>query len=426
MKIRPKVIFVDNSVGSFRHDRMSLCYAAREMGLDVHIAAPAGPASEMLVKEGFEFHEIGMSRKGTSLLNEPATILSLFLLYRRLKPVLVHHFRLKPVLHGSIAGSLAGVPAVVNTLTGLGHIFTEDSDRHSLLRKLISNGCKGAFRHRNLRVIFQNPDDRAVFINDRIIPAEQTAVIKGSGVDTAMFTATPEPAGVPVVVLASRMLWDKGIAQYVRAAEVLKAEGVQARFVLVGSSDPGNPTAISEAQLEEWNRKGNVEWWGLRNDMPEVLANSHIVCLPSYREGIPRILIEAAAAGRPIVTTDAPGCREVVRPGENGLLVPVQDSGELVSAMRTLIQNPEMRKAMGAYNRALALKEFDLVSVVSQYSAIYKNLIGARLNGWAAPVSTPIVAPRTPAPAKRAAAAQRHPRPSARLEPQNAQSELRP
>jgi glycosyltransferase involved in cell wall biosynthesis len=379
MKTYPKVMFVDNSVSSFRHDRMELCYAAREMGLEVHVAAPPGPAASDLTKEGFCFHEIPMSRNGTSIWQEPATVLALFRLYRRLRPSLVHHFRLKPVLHGSLAASLAGVPAVVNTLTGLGHVFTEQSQRNALLRRLISTGCKCAFRHRNLRVVFQNPDDRAVFIRDRIVPGDQTTVIKGSGVDVSMFSFSPEPDGTPVVVLASRMLWDKGVAQFVEAAQILKAEGVQATFALVGSLDPENPAAIPAEQLQVWKENGAVEWWGLRKDMPAVLAKSHIVCLPSYREGIPRILIEAAACGRPIVTTDAPGCRELVRPGENGLIVPVQDTHALAAALRTLIENPEMRRAMGGYNRALAVQEFDLELVISQYKTIYQDLLRARL-----------------------------------------------
>jgi glycosyltransferase involved in cell wall biosynthesis len=422
MKAFPKILFVDNSVASFRHDRMELCYAAREMGLEVHVAAPAGPASAGITKEGFYFHEIPMSRKGTSLWNEPATVFALFRLYRRLRPSLVHHFRLKPVLHGSLAASLAGVPAVVNTLTGLGHLFTEPSKKNRLLRSLVSTGCRRAFRHGNLRVIFQNPDDRAVFINDRIVPADQTAVIKGSGVDISVFAASPEPDGIPVVVLASRMLWDKGIAQFVEAAEILNAAGVKARFVLVGSSDPGNPTAIPEEQLQAWNEKGSVEWWGFRKDMPGVLAESHIVCLPSYREGIPRILIEAAACGRPIVTTDAPGCRELVRPGENGLIVPVQDTSALVAALRTLIENPEMRKAMGSCNRALAVQEFDLELVISQYRTIYQELLRARLKGWATRALTPSVRNQK---MREAASDSRQSRAKSVLEPQEVRSQGR-
>jgi len=374
----PKIIFVDNSVNSFRHDRMELCYAAREMGMDVHVAAPPGPAAAAIVKEGLIFHEIPMTRKGTSAWTEPATVLALFQLYRRLRPSLVHHFRLKPVLYGSLAASLAGVPAVVNTLTGLGHVFTEQSERLALLRRLISMGCRRAFRHRHLRVVFQNPDDRAVFIRDGIIPADQTTIIKGSGVDVSVFAPSPEPDGIPVVILASRMLWDKGVAQFVEAAQILKAEGVKATFALVGPPDPDNPASISWEQLQLWKESGNVEWWGLRKDMPEILAKSHIVCLPSYREGIPRILIEAAACGRPIVTTDAPGCRELVRPAENGLIVPVQDTPALVTALRTLIQNPDMRKAMGNSSRQLAVQEFDIELVIGQYRSIYHELLGGR------------------------------------------------
>ena len=379
MKSSPRIIFVDNSIGSFRHDRMELCYAARDMGLEVHLAAPVGPAASDLEKEGFYFHDIAMSRNGTSLWQEPLTVSALFRLYRQLRPSLVHHFRLKPVLHGSLAASMAGIPAVVNTLTGLGYAFTDPSAKLALLRRLIAMGCRRAFHHNNLRVVFQNPDDRAIFIRDGIVAGHQTTVIKGSGVDITMFRPSPEPEGEPVVMLASRMLWDKGVAQFVEAAQILRAEGVKARFVLVGSSDPGNPAAIPVRQLEAWKDRGDVEWWGLRKDMPEVLAQSHIVCLPSYREGIPRILIEAAACGRPIVTTDAPGCRELVRPGENGLLVPVQDTVALVAALRTLIENAELRKAMGGYNRALAVQEFDLNFVISSYKGIYQDLLRSRL-----------------------------------------------
>jgi glycosyltransferase involved in cell wall biosynthesis/peptidoglycan/xylan/chitin deacetylase (PgdA/CDA1 family) len=418
-----RIIFVDNSVNSFRHDRMELCYAARDMEMEVHIAAPPGPAAAAIVKEGFTFHEIPMTRKGTSAWTEPATILALFRLYRRVRPNLVHHFRLKPVLYGSLAASLAGVPAVVNTVTGLGHVFTDPSERLALLRRLISMGCRRAFRHRHLRVVFQNPDDRAVFIRDGIIPADQTTIIKGSGVDVSVFTPSPEPDGTPVVVLASRMLWDKGVAQFVEAAQILKAEGVKAVFALVGPPDPDNPASISWEQLLLWKESGNVEWWGLRKDMPELLAKSHIVCLPSYREGIPRILIEAAACGRPIITTDAPGCRELVRPGENGLIVPVQDTPALVSALRALIQNPEMRKAMGDFSRQLAVQEFDIELVIAQYRSIYHELLHGGSTSPAARKYVPGTSERKP---RQGAPETLHGVPQPVLETQEIRSQGRP
>jgi glycosyltransferase involved in cell wall biosynthesis len=379
MKPQPRIVFVDNSVDGFRRDRIQLVQAARDLGLEIHVAAPPGRLPADFRRDGFTFHAIPMTRKGTSLWKEPATVLALLRLYRNLRPSLVHHLRLKPVLYGSIAATLAGVPAVVNTLTGLGFVFTDQSEKTAPLRKWVEMGCRRAFRHRNLRVIFQNPDDRAVFIRKGILTGEQAAVIKGSGVDLSLYRPSPEPEGLPVVILASRMLWDKGVAQFVEAARILKNEGVQARFALAGDPDPDNPAAIPLEQLEVWKDSGDVEWWGLQEsqNMPAVLARSHIVCLPSYREGIPRVLIEAAASGRPIVTTDAPGCRELVRPGENGMIVPSRDIGSLVQALRFLIENPEARVAMGNNNRQVAVQEFSQELVIAQFMTVYRDLLRA-------------------------------------------------
>ena len=379
MKPQPRIVFVDNSLDGFRRDRMQLVHAARDLGLEIHVAAPNGRAGPDLRNEAFAVHPIPMTRKGTSMWKEPATVLALLRLYRSLRPSLVHHLRLKPVLYGSLAANLAGVPAVVNTLTGLGFVFTDQSEKTAPLRKWVEMGCRRAFRHANLRVIFQNPDDRAVFIRKRIVTGEQTAVIKGSGVDLSLYRPSPEPEGLPIVILASRMLWDKGVAQFVEAARVLKSEGVQARFALAGEPDPENPAAIPQEQLEVWHESGEIEWWGLQDpkSMPRVLAQSHIVCLPSYREGIPRILIEAAASGRPIVTTDAPGCRELVRPGVNGIIVPSKDTASLTDALRFLIEHPEVRTAMGANNREIAVQEFSQELVVSQFMAVYRDLLRA-------------------------------------------------
>jgi glycosyltransferase involved in cell wall biosynthesis len=391
MNYQPRIVFVDNSIEAFCRDRMKLVHSARDLGLEIHVAAPPGRSGSEIASDGFAFHPIPMTRKGTNIWKEPATVLALLRLYRSLRPSLVHHLRLKPVLYGSIAASLAGVPAVANTLTGLGYIFTDQSEKTAPLRKWVEIGCRRAFRHRNLKVIFQNPDDRAIFIRKGIISGGQTAVIKGSGVDVSLYRPSPEPPGEPVVLLASRMLWDKGVAQFVEAAQTLKAEGVRARFALVGASDPDNPAAIPEEQLQVWQEGGEIEWWGYQapEDMPAVLAKSHIACLPSYREGIPRILIEAAASGRPIITTDAPGCRELVRPGENGIVVPAKDTAALTAAMRFLIENPEARKAMGSNNRQLAVQEFSQELVVSQFMTIFRELLRAASVGLASPAQMP-------------------------------------
>jgi glycosyltransferase involved in cell wall biosynthesis len=215
-----------------------------------------------------------------------------------------------------------------------------------------------------------------LFIRKQFINEGRLRVIRGSGVDPAFFSLTPEPPGIPVVTLASRMLWDKGIKEFVEAARQLKGRGIFARFVLVGDTDAHNPSAIPKEQLTAWHTEGVIEWWGHREDMPKVFSDSHIICLPSfYGEGVPKVLIEAAACGRPIVTTNTPGCREIVKNEENGLLIPVRNTFELADAIQRLIVNPELRQKMGARGREIVLCEFALEKVVSETMAVYDELL---------------------------------------------------
>jgi len=200
-------------------------------------------------------------------------------------------------------------------------------------------------------------------------------IVRGSGVDVKKFIPAEESTGVPIVMLASRMLWDKGVGEFIEAAKILKQEGVEARFVLVGDSDPENPASIPNAQLSEWHELGIVEWWGERGNMHEMLTQAHIVCLPSYREGLPKVLLEAASCGKPIIATDVPGCREIVHNGENGILVPLKDSSSLASAMKELINNPEKRKIIGINGRRLVENEFSEEIVVSQTLKVYQELL---------------------------------------------------
>jgi glycosyltransferase involved in cell wall biosynthesis len=378
---KPRVLFVDNDVNSFRAYRIELALAARDAGFDVHVAAPPGKAAEFLRSEGLQYHAIPMTRSGLAPWKEFSTISSLFRLYRRVKPDLVHHLRLKPVLYGGLAAYGARVPAVVGLLTGLGYVFIAESRRALVMRKLVVFSSKVAFRHVNQRIVFQNPDDQGVFIQNKILPAAQTVLIKGSGVDVNTYVPTPEPEGVPVVVLASRMLRDKGVVEFVDAARELHQAGVSARFVLVGETDPGNPTAISAEQLRAWADEGVIEWWGHQNDIRKVLSQSNIVCLPSLREGVPKVLIEAAACGRAIVTTDAPGCREIVREGENGLLVPVRDSKALADALRLLIESAPLRALMAAKGREIAVAEFSVERVVNETLGVYRELLASGPRG---------------------------------------------
>jgi glycosyltransferase involved in cell wall biosynthesis len=373
-----KVVFVDNDVRSFVGDRIPWARAARNAGFEVHVACPVGDAAEQLSAEDFQFHVIPMSRCGVNPIRELATVAGLFRVYKRVQPDLVHHLRLKPVLYGSLAARMAGVPAVVNLLTGLGYLFTSSGRTGQFLRPLVMLACRVAFSHPNQRLVFQNPDDSEVFLRSGILPAEKTLLIKGSGVDIDRFSPRPEPPGPPVVLLASRMLWDKGVKEFVQAARILRASGLEARFVLVGDTDAGNPSAIPAERLRKWRDRGIVEWWGPRSDMPEVLNQAHIVCLPSIREGLPRILIEAASCGRALVATDVPGCREVVRNGDNGLLVPIRDANSLAWAFRLLLENADLRQSMGVRSRERALREFTRDLVASQMLNLYSQMLGSR------------------------------------------------
>jgi glycosyltransferase involved in cell wall biosynthesis len=233
-----------------------------------------------------------------------------------------------------------------------------------------------ALGHHNLKVIFQSPDDRASLARLAHLPGRKVAMIRGSGVDLTQYGVMPTPPGIPVVVLAARLLADKGVLEFVQAARLLRQRGCNARFVLVGTVDTANPTSFTDAEVSAWARDGVVEWWGHRADMPQVLATAQLVVLPSYREGLPKVLIEAAACGRAVVTTDVPGCRDAIEPGVTGVLVPVRDAVALADAMAALINDPLRCKVMGDAGRALAEKAFDVRQVVAAHLQIYQELIG--------------------------------------------------
>jgi glycosyltransferase involved in cell wall biosynthesis len=376
------LLFVDNDFGTFQWHRMALARAARDVGFEVHVATPADSETASLAKEGFIFHPIPLTRRGINPFREVLTVLALYRLYRRLKPDLIHHLRLKPVLYGTLAARLAGRLAVANSLTGLGYVFVATDGMAAVLRRITELGLRVALRHRNSTVIFENPDDRRTFVDSGLVSERRTTVVAGSGVDVDFFQETPFASGTPLVILASRMLWDKGVGEFVEAARLLTARGIGARFALVGDTDAGNPSAVSREQLQKWHDEGVIEWWGWRKDIQDVLGQSDVVCLPSsYGEGIPRILIEAASCGRPLVATDAPGCREIVRDGVNGILVPVKDAKSLANALHKLLIDEDLRMRMGANGRKLVLSGFSLKQVLVSNLAVYEDLLSSTGSG---------------------------------------------
>jgi len=322
-----------------------------------------------------------ISRKGLNPFEDWRTLRFLRRTYARLKPDLVHHVTIKPVLYGSIAARLVGGIAVVNAISGLGYVFTSRDLRARILRPLVRMTYRLALGQRQSRTVFQNPDDLNDFVRMGLVQDGQAVLIRGSGVDVSAFHPTPEPSGPPVVLLASRMLWDKGVKEFVEAARLIRARSQAPRFVLVGQPDVGNPAAIPVAQLEAWTAEGSVEWWGQRDDMPSVLSSATIVVLPSYGEGLPKVLIEAAAAARPVVATDVRGCREIVRPDINGSLVSARDSVTLAREIERLLDAPDLRARYGRAGRRLAETEFAESVIVEQTLAVYRQLLNDRFWG---------------------------------------------
>jgi glycosyltransferase involved in cell wall biosynthesis len=348
--------------------------AAREAGYDVTVLANDNGKSAPITAAGLDFIAIPLHRRGLNPLSEIKTVRAILAVYRRLRPALVHQVGLKPVLYGSIAAWLAGLRRLVNAPIGMGFVFTSDSLKSRLLRPLVRLALRLLLNPHGSKVVFENRDDLSALVADRVVRPEDAVLIRGSGVNVADFPPATDAGGAPVVILVARMLWDKGVGEFVEAARMLRAERPDARFLLVGDTDPMNPAAIAEAQLRQWREEGVVEWLGHRDDIPVLLSQSQIACLPSYREGLPRSLLEAMAAGLPIVTTDVPGCREAVAHGVNGLIVPARDSAALAGALRTLIDDPALRRKFGGAGRERVQREFASPIIVAETLAVYADL----------------------------------------------------
>ncbi len=363
---------------SFWARRRPLARKAQEAGAEVWVMTCPGPFAEKLKREGFPVIPWEISRPSMNPLRELKAFLQVAKVYRSLRPEVAHHFALKPVVYGGLAARLCREVSCVHSIVGLGPAFTGRHWTMRLVRRLLLPLLRVALKNDSSISIFQNQDNLDDLVASETIPAEQAVLIRGSGVNTAQFVPRPEPAGGPVVILTGRMLWEKGVREFVAAAEILQVRGVSARFVLVGEPDPGHTTSIPESQLREWADSGVVEWWGQQENMPEVFARSNLICLPSHGEGVPKSLIEAASSGRAIVACEVPGCTEVVRDGENGLLVPVQNPETLARALAALIQNAPLRARMGARGREIALREFSDELVLPQVLAVYRDLLERR------------------------------------------------
>jgi glycosyltransferase involved in cell wall biosynthesis len=368
-------MFVVNVDWFFLSHRLPLAQAARDAGATVYVVGADTGVSVQIEKEGFTFIPLPISRTSVSVTAEAKTVLRLCQIYRRIRPDIVHHVTIKPILYGSLAARIVRNIAVVNAVSGLGSVFGEVKQRHGT-RSAIDLLYHLALSSPRSRTIFQTVSDRDHFVTNEWIRYEDTVLIRGSGVDTEEFQAHPEPTGVPLVLFASRLLREKGVEDLVTVARMFAEAGDRSRFVLVGRIDPDNPSAVARNEVDGWVQEGIIEWWGNRDDMPAVYAQANLVVLPTYyKEGVPKALIEAAACGRAIVTTDIPGCRDIVRDRFNGLLITPRRPEDLADAIRTLLSSPALRFEFGANGRRLATEEFDIRTVVAQTLDAYRSLL---------------------------------------------------
>ncbi len=370
-----RLMFVVNNPAFFMSHRVPVALAAQQAGYDVHVATMDGPAVAEIQALGMTHHAIPMTRSGKHPLQELNTLRALVRLFRRVRPDVVHLVTIKPVLYGGIAARLARVPGMVAAISGLGFVFLSNSLKMRLVRAVVARLYRVALGHPNSRVIFQNANDRDLLKSLGAVRDEQVVMIRGAGVDLDAYRATPEPPSPPVVVtMVARLLRDKGVREFVEAASILRKRGLPVTMQLVGGVDAGNPTSATQQEVDAWQRDGAVEALGERSDIASLYAACHIAVLPSYREGLPKSLIEAAASGRAVVTTDVPGCRDAIEPGKTGLLVPVRDVPALADAIARLVEDAALRQSMGEAGRKLAESEFDIRRVARVHVELYEAL----------------------------------------------------
>jgi glycosyltransferase involved in cell wall biosynthesis len=376
MSLRPRLLFVVTEDWYFWSHRLPMAQAAQAAGFDVAVATRVTDHGARIAAQGFRLIPLQkLSRQGRNPWGELAAIAELRAVYRREKPEVLHHVALKPVLYGALAARLAGVSGVVNAMAGLGFVFTAQSLKARLLKPLVSAAFRFLLRRKGSVLLVQNSDDRAVFLNAGLITPQAVRLIPGSGVDISGFTPQPEASGEIVALFVARLLWDKGLGDLVEAARLLRKRGIPLCIQVAGDRDPANPACIPEQTLADWQAEGLVSFLGRRSDIAALWEQAHIAVLPSYREGMPKALLEAAACGRPLLSTDVPGCRALVRDGENGLLVPARNPGALAQALERLATDAALRQRLGAQARRDAETIYSEQAVGAAVVALYQSLL---------------------------------------------------
>ncbi|GAB3649036.1 glycosyltransferase family 4 protein [Ramlibacter alkalitolerans] len=345
--------------------------AARDAGLEVVVVTNIRQHGARIRAEGFRVLPLNMARGSLHWLEELASLARIRAIYKREKPDIVHQIAMKPVLYGGFLAHTLPPMHVVNALVGMGWVFTSNQLKARLLRPLVKAVLRFTLQVGDGMAVFENPDDLRHFVATGAVDPERAVLIRGAGVDVRHFRPVPPKPRTPVVSLVARMLYDKGVAEFVEAARLLRARGVPAHFRLVGGLDAVNPSCVPEAVLREWMREGLIEWLGHQQDILRVWQDTDIACLPSYREGLPKSSLEALACGLPLVTTDVPGCRETVTHEENGLLVPPKDAVALANALERLVRDAALRRRFGQRGRERAVREFSDDVVIAATLKVY-------------------------------------------------------
>ena len=373
--LNPRVLFVITEDWFFHSHFLDRAKYIAASGGTVGVATRFSIHKDELKDLGFELFPVNFSRRGLNPISEFLTALKIRKLVRRFKPDIAHNVALKPVVTGTFGELLGRQGVVINALVGMGYIFTSTDTRASVVKPFLSRILRSLLRSKPVHVVIENPDDLNSLVNDGFVRQSQISLIRGAGVDLNAFPFHPEVVGPVVVTLVSRILRDKGVLEFIDAASQLQTRVPEVVFQIVGEPDLGNPSSIPQREIDSWKSLSNVKYLGRRSDIADILKGSHIVCLPSYREGLPKSLLEALSSGRPIITTDVPGCREVCDDGVNGLLVPARDSMALSNAIEKMAINPELRQAMGRAGRVRAESEFSNEIVCAQTLDLYRRLM---------------------------------------------------
>lgn len=375
--MRPRLLYFVTEDWFFCSHFLSRARAAAAAGFDVSVVCRVHDHGEAIRREGFNLLSIDIRRGRVTPLRDLRLLWRVFGIYRRARPDIVHQIAAKPLIYGSVAARLSGVSGVVNAPVGMGFVFSSKRLFAQLLRPLVLGAYRFLLQPSSGYVVLENRDDLDWLVRERIVRPDRAILIRGAGVDPAQFRPGEEDRP-PIVVVVARLLWDKGIGEFVEAADRLREKGFPARFVVIGQSDPENPGSIPGERIDAWRKGGAVEFWGQRTDVADILRRAAIACLPSYREGLPKVLLEAAACGLPIVATNVPGCREVVVEGVNGYLIAPRDSEALAASLETLLAQPALRRRFGRESRRIVMEHFTEDDVDRRTLKLYRTILTER------------------------------------------------